>query len=67
VDEPAPRDAPFVQNRSTLSILYTLTRRAVAYMTTMPAVSPPKFEPERTGILERSESFRRRRVTSYIT
>ena len=44
--------------------LYTLTRRAVAYMIAMPAVRPPRFAPERAGALERAESLRRSRVTS---
>jgi hypothetical protein len=76
--DPRPRMVPRRMNRflemclspgtvGPFSIRYTLTMRAVAYMTTMPVVSPPRFEPERTGVLDRSESFRRRRVTSYIT
>lgn len=48
----------------TFALPYTLTRRAVAYMTTMPAVSPPRFAPERAGCFALAESFSKRRLTS---
>jgi hypothetical protein len=44
--------------------IYTLTRRAVAYIMAIPAVKPARFVPERARVLVRVESFRRSRATS---
>ena len=39
------------------------TKRPVTYMIAMPAVSPPRFAPERAGVLARAASFRDRPIS----